>query len=157
MSISAVTRSRLETQGYVCTDDLQFEKVAPWVRFTPAICTVLMGSGTALASTPLLWALAPIAALGAIFPVHPFDLIYNYGVRYLTGTGPLPKNGAPRRFACGLAAVWLAATALAFGSGAMLAGYILGGILTAVAFIVSVSHFCIPSLIYGLLFGRRSM
>jgi hypothetical protein len=146
---------RLEIQGYVCNDDPRFAQVEPWIRFTPSICTVLMGLGTGFASTTLLWILAPIAALGAIFTAHPFDLIYNYGIRHLTGTQPLPKNGAPRRFACGLAAAWLVATALAFRAGAMLAGYILGGILTAVAFIVSVSHFCIPSLIYGLLFGRR--
>jgi hypothetical protein len=114
-----------------------------------------MGLGTALASTAILWALAPIAALGAIFPVHQFDLIYNYGLRHLTGTRPLPPNGAPRRFACGMAAAWLTATVWAFSIGATWAGYVLGGMLTAVAVIVSVSHFCIPSLIYGALLGRR--
>lgn len=156
MTISPATRGRLETQGFSPTDDPAFARVAPWLRFTPALCATFMGLGTALASPVILGALMPVAALGAIFPVHPFDLIYNRGIRRLTGTQPLPRNGAPRRFACGMAAVWLAATALAFGQGLTLPGYVLGGVLTAVAAVVSVSHFCMSSLIYGALFGRRS-
>ncbi len=155
MTISPATRERLEAQGFACTDDPAFARVAPWLRFTPALCTILMGLGTVLASPVILGALVPISALGAVFPVHPFDLIYNHGIRRLTGTQPLPRNGAPRRFACGMAAVWLAATALAFGLGLTLLGYILGGALVAVAAVVSVSHFCVPSLVYGALFGRR--
>lgn len=153
-TISATNRKRLEIQGFTGMDDEILSEVAPWLRFSPAVCAVLMGLGTALASPLILWALVPIAALGAIFRVHPFDLIYNHGLRYLTGTRPLPLNRAPRRFACGLAAVWLAATALAFQTGALLIGYVLGGVLTLVALIVSTTDFCIPSLIYGVLFGR---
>lgn len=157
MSISPVTRRRLETQGFVDLDDAMLAEVGPWLRFSPAICTVLMGLGTALASPVILGILVPIAVLGAIFPVHPFDLIYNYGVRHLSGTRPLPPNGSPRRFACGVAAVWLTATAWAFSAGAMLVGYVLGWVLTLVAAIVSVSHFCIPSTIYCALFGRPTI
>ena len=54
-----------------------------------------MGLGTALALTPLLWALVPFALLGSVFPVHPFDILYNLGLRYFTGTPLLPHNGAP--------------------------------------------------------------
>jgi hypothetical protein len=35
-------------------------------------------------------------------------------------------------------------------------GYVLGGALTVVAAIVSVTHFCIPSLIYNTLFRRSA-
>jgi len=155
MTVSPVIRKRLETQGFCDLDDAALAEVEPWLRFTPAVCTTLMGLGTALASAPLLWAMAATAALGAIFPVHPFDLAYNYGLRRLTGTRRLPANGAPRRFACGMATVWLVATGSAFAAGVAPVGYLLGGLLTAVAALVSVTHFCIPSLIYGTLFGRR--
>ena len=64
-----------------------------------------------LASPTILWILTPIAALGALTHVHPFDLIYNYGIRFFRHTGPLPKRPAQNRFACGIGAVWLAATA----------------------------------------------
>lgn len=110
-----------------------------------------MGTGTALALTPLLWAMVPLAALGAIFPVHPFDYLYNVGVRHLTNTPPLPRNGAPRRFACGVAAVWLIGTAQAFGINVAWMDYLLGGLLTAVAAIVSITHFCVPSTLYRFL------
>jgi hypothetical protein len=127
------------------------------MRTTTVLCGALIGLGTGLAFTPLLWAMVPIAALGAIFKVHPFDLIYNYGLRHLTGTRSLPRNGAPTRFACGVASVWLVATALAFEAGLAWQGYLLGGVLTSIGTIVSVTHFCIPSLVYQFLFGDRAL
>ena len=84
----------------------------------------------------------------------PFDLIYNHGIRYLRHTGPLPKRRAQSRFACGVGAIWLVATALAFQSGALITGYILGGALTGVALLVSTTDICIPSMIYNALFLR---
>lgn len=155
MAISETTRQRLETQGFTGLDDARLAEVEPWLRFTPAVCAFLMGVCTALASPAFLWALAAIAALGAIFPAHPFDLVYNFGVRRLTGTRALPPNGAPRRFACGLAAVWLSATGAVFLADAAIVGYAMGGLLTGMASIVALTHFCIPSLIYGALFGAE--
>jgi hypothetical protein len=100
-----------------------------------------------------LYALVPIAVLAAILPVHPFDLVYNYGLRRFTGTPQLPKRGAPNRFACGLGAVWLVATAIAFQLGALVAGYVLGGMLSLVGLLVSTTDICIPSLIFRTIFG----
>lgn len=85
---------------------------------------------------------------GVVLPRHPFDNLYNHGFRNLTGTRARPPNGAPRRFACALAAAWLGATGLAFQMDAMTAGHALGGALIAVAGLVSVTHFCNPSLLY---------
>jgi hypothetical protein len=102
----------------------------------------------------ILWVLTPIAALAALFPVHPFDLIYNYGIRYLRNTGPLPKRRAQSRFACGIGAVWSVATAWAFQSDALIVGYILGEALTGIAVLVSTTDICIPSMIYNVLFRR---
>jgi hypothetical protein len=152
--VSPAVRRRLETQGFVSLDEATLAEIGPWLRFSYALCALFTGLGTALASPLILWGLVPIAALGAIFPVHPFDLIYNYGVRHLTGTRPLPQNGAPKRFACGMGAVWLAVTAWAFGTEMMLLGYVLGSLFTAVATIAAVSYFCLPSTIYCALFGR---
>ena len=154
-TISATTRKRLKIQGFVGLDDDTLAEVAPWLRFSPVVCTVWMGLGTVFASPVVLWILVPFSALGAIFHAHPFDLIYNHGLRYLTGTRPLPPNGAPRRFACALATVWLAATAWAFQSGPPVVGYVLGGVLTLTALLVSTTDFCIPSLLYSAIFGRR--
>ena len=157
MSISPRLQSWLEMRGIACSSDPGFAKLVPWMRFTVVLCCTGMGVGTALAFTPLLWTMVLIAGLGSIFPRHPFDLVYNHGVRYLTGTRPLPLNGAPTRFACGVASVGLVATAVAFTTGVTWLGYLLGASLTSVAALVSVSHFCIPSMIYQLLFGERAL
>lgn len=145
---------RLDIQGFDTVAEDRLAEVAPWLRMAFALCAVLAIAGTALASIPLLLALAVIAGVAAASPVHPFDLIYNHGVRRFTGTGPLPRRGAPSRFACGLGAVWLVATAWAFGAGLMTLGYVLGFALSGVAVLVSTVDFCIPSMMFRTVFGR---
>ncbi len=151
--LSSSTRRRLDIQGFERYADADLAPVAPWLRLAFALCALIAGIGTVFASPLLLLVLVPIAALAAILPVHPFDLIYNHGLRRLTGTGPLPRRGAPSRFACGLGAVWLVATAWLFASGYLTAGYVLGGVLTAVAALVSTTDICVPSLVFRSVFG----
>jgi hypothetical protein len=156
MSASTSTlRRRVEAQGFHGLDDAALAEIGPWLRWSPALCAVLMAAATISASPPALWTLAALAALGAVLPAHPFDLLYNGVVRRLTGTRPIPRHGPQRRFACGLAAAWLAGTALAFRAGAEALGYALGGALTAVAAVVAVTNFCLPSLVYNAVVGRR--
>ncbi len=152
MSVSERTRHRLAVQGYRDLTADTLVAVAPWVRFSPALCATVMAVGTVLASPVVLWSLAAIAALGAVFPRHPFDLLYNYGLRHWAGTPALPRNGAPRRFACGVATVWLTATGLAFSAGMLAVGYTLGVLITATATLVSTTDICIPSMVYRALF-----
>jgi hypothetical protein len=156
MSVSDVRRRRLEAQGFVGFDDATLGEIGPWTRFSPSLCALLIGAGTVLASPIVLLAVMATALFGAVFPNHPFDLLYNYVVRRWTGTRPLPANPPQRRFACGIATVWLGLTAWAFINGALTLGYLLGGLMTVMATIVSTTDFCIPSLIYGLLFGRSA-
>jgi len=156
-SLSPSTRRRLSVQGFRDIEDEILAEIAPWLRMAFGMCALLAGAGTALASPILLWTLIPIAALAALFPVHPFDLIYNYGIRYLRNTGPLPKRRAQSRFACGVGTVWLVATAWAFQADALMLGYILGGVVTGIGVLVSTTDICIPSMIYnGLFLGPRT-
>ena len=157
MSLSPRLRSWLELRGIETSDDPEFLAMAPWVRTTFLLCGSLFGIATAFALTPLMWALVPIAAAGAIFKVQPFDLVYNYGIRHLTKTRKLPPNGPPTQFACGLATPWMVTTALSFHLGLAPLGYGLGGTLTAVALLVGVTHFCIPSFIYQFVVGDRAL
>lgn len=155
MAVSSAVRRRLEAQGFCDLDEATLDEVGPWLRWSPAFCTLFMVVGVALNSTAVLWALAATALLGALLPFHPFDLLYNYGARFLTGTRPLPHQGPQRRFACGIATVWLLVTGWAFYAGAPLVGYLLGAPLILVAALVSITHYCIPSLIYNTLFKTR--
>jgi hypothetical protein len=150
--LSASARRRLSVQGFSDIEDEILAEIAPWLRVAFGMCALLAGAGTALASPVILWTLMPIAALAALFPVHPFDLIYNYGIRYLRNTGPLPKRRAQSRFACGIGAVGVGATAWVFQAGALMLGYFLGGALTGIAVLVSTTDICIPSMIYNALF-----
>jgi uncharacterized protein DUF4395 len=155
MSMNPAVRSRLEAQGFCGLDDATLEEVAPWLRWSPVLCTLCMVVGIATQSSIVLWALAATAFLGVLLPFHPFDLLYNYGVRYLTGTRPLPRQGVQRRFACGIATAWLVATGWAFYVGAATLGFILGVPLVLVAALVSMTHICIPSMIYNAVFSKR--
>ncbi len=153
MSLSPATRRRLDIQGFETVDDAWLAEVAPWPRLAFGLCAAFAAVGTATASVAVLWSLVVIAALAALFPVHPFDLIYNWGIRHLRGTRPIPRRHAPSRFACGLGAVWLLATIWAFSVGQMVVGYLLGASLTSVALLVSTTDICIPSMVYRFIFG----
>ena len=138
----------LDIQGFDTVDAQALAPVARWLRLAFGLCALLGGLGTVLASPTILLVLAPVAALAAASPVHPFDLFYNYGIRHLTGTGPLPRRGVPSRVGCGMGAVLLLVTAWAFSAGHLVVGYALGGVLTFVVLLVSTTDICIPSLIY---------
>jgi hypothetical protein len=145
-------RCRLEAQGFMGLDDETMKELGPWLRWSPVLCTVTMIVGVALQSPLVLWSLASMAFLGMLLPFHPFDILYNYGVRHLIGTRAFPHQGPQRRFACGLASAWLIATGYAFYQGETTLALILGLSLIAVAALVSLTHFCIPSAIYNKLF-----
>jgi len=157
VELSPALRQRLDIQGYGCETDDALASTQLWLRFSPGLCATIAALGTALASPAVLWGLMVFAVLGAVLTFHPFDLIYNYGIRRLTRTPELPRNGAPRRFACAMASVWLLATGALFQAGFDPAGYVLGGALVATAGLITTTHICIPSLVYGMLFGRRNL
>jgi phosphate/sulfate permease len=148
------TKKRLEVSGFQLDDDAVAE-IGPWMRWSTSLCALFMILGTVLASPWVLWALAITAFAGSVLPNHPFDYGYNHGVRHITKTRPLPANTPARKFACGLATVWLTATGLAFFLGANTVGYVLGALLASVAGLVSITHICIPSMIYNALFGVK--
>ncbi len=152
-ALGARRLSRLDVQGFDTVDEELLAEVGPWLRLAFGLCATLAIAGTALASQPLLLALAGIAFLAAVFPVHPFDLIYNHGIRHATGTRPLPKRGPPARFACGVGALWLIVTVGAFQSSFTTVGYVLGFTLASVAILVSTMDICIPSMIFRAIFG----
>jgi hypothetical protein len=154
MSISKTVLNRLETQGFVHVDPTELNELKHWLRFTYALCAITTGFATALASPIFMYVVAVIAFLGGIFPIHLFDVVYNVLVRPFSKTKPLPHNGAPKRAACLMGAVWLAATGWLFSGGNLLTGYVLGGAFTLVAVIAASTHFCIPSTMYCAIMGR---
>ena len=152
-TVDAKHLHRLDVQGFDTVDEDLLAQVGPWLRMAFGLCAALAIVGTALASQPLLLTLAAIAFLAALSPVHPFDLIYNHGIRYVTGRPPLPRRGPPSRFACGVGALWLIVTVGAFDASLTTLGYVLGFTLASVALLVSTLDICIPSMIFRVMFG----
>ena len=152
-TVSARERRLVEMQGFTGLSDDALAEVGPWLRLAPAVCMLWTAVATWQASAAALWALAPIAFLGAILPGHPFDVFYNHGLRRLTGTRALPVYRAPRRTACAVATLWLLGAGWAFHAGASGLGYGLGYSLVAAAAVPVTTGFCIPSYFYGLVMG----
>jgi len=149
-------QERIEAQGFLGLDEGTVCRINYWLRLSPAICMVWAAVGTALQSATVLWWLVPFAALGGILPGHPFDLLYTYGFRYLVHGPPLPRYPLPRRFACLMATVMLVSAAWSFQVGLPLVGQVIGWTLVTAAFVQVSTGFCIPSFIYGLVFGKPS-
>jgi len=150
-------RPLVEMQGFIGFDDHTVKHLDYALRISPVLCMMLTAVATAMESVTLLWVLLPFAVSGAILRNHPFDVLYNYGLRHLTGGPIMPRYPMPRRFACMLASVWITAEALCFTYGMPLAGHLLGWSLVATAAVPVTTGFCVPSFLYGLIFGKPEM
>jgi hypothetical protein len=148
--------AHLTMQGY---GDLSAEeRRSLWLglRFSPALCLTGIALGAALASPALLLAMAVTAGVGGFLTAkHPFDYVYDAVLRPLLGGPSVPPSPPPRRFACQLATPWITAIAVAFGVGAPTAAWVLAVPLLVVATVNTITNWCLPSLIYGLLHGRQ--
>ena len=150
------TRKLLEMQGFYGVADEDLAKVDFGLRVSPIICVSLAAIATYAGSAPLFWALLPFAVLGGILPGHPFDVVYNYGLRHWIKGPRLPRYPAPRHFACVLASLFIIAAALSFQTGAVLTGQVIAGVLIVTAMVPITTGFCVPSFLYRLITGKIS-
>ena len=148
------THENLATQGY-CLSSAEARQLRAGLRFPTALCLGLVIIGLVLESALLIAVLVPIGAVAGWSARHPFDHLWNHGVRHLTGAPPIPPNPTRRRHAFKLATVWLAAVAVLFAVGASTAALVLGGVLVSVCSLVTVTNFCIPSTLLAWLEARR--
>ena len=151
--ISLRTRKNIEAQGFLGLDDIQIAQLNGWLRFSPAVCMAWTATGIVMASPAVIGWLIPFALLGGVMRGHPFDVVYNYGIRFVTLGPKIPAYGNPRRFGCLMASLVLSLTAASFASGFHAVGYMLGGTLVSMAGVNVATGFCIPSHMYGKLFG----
>jgi len=146
--------ANLDVQGYCLT--AEESRGLRWgLRFPTALCLALAVTGLVLQSAALILALVPIGAVAGWTRRHPFDLIWNHGLRHLSGAPELPPNPTPRRHAFKLATVWLLAVGLLFAFGQTTAGLVLGAVLVGVCGLVTTTNFCVPSTLLGIWWRRR--
>ena len=147
------TQANLQTQGYRLGGD-EARALRIGLRFPTALCLALVATGLALESALMIALLVPIGAIAGWTSRHPFDLIWNYGLRHVARAPELPPNPVRRRHAFKLATIWLAAVATLFAVDATTAALALGGVLVAVCSLVTATNFCIPSTLLAWLDGR---
>ena len=150
--LSSARINNLKAQGYRSYSDAELSALAFGNRFAYIVCGAIVAIAVAAANIPTLIAMTIVAFFGIILPYHPFDYIYNHVLRGMLNKPELLRRSKQLKFACVIATLWLGGTTYLFYAGLVMAGYVLGGLLVAVAFIVSVTDFCIPSMIYNFIF-----
>jgi len=151
--MTEAVRRRLMLQGFACDSDPSVASAAAWLRFTPALSTLCIITGTVLPSPVILWAFAVLAGIGAL-GWHAFDQVFNAVIRGWVQAPALPPNPAPRRFAMAVAAVWSGAAGLLIALGLVWEGIAAGALLAGAGFTVATTHFCLGSWLYRRLWNR---
>jgi hypothetical protein len=134
--------------------DATYAQINYPLRIAPGIMMLWVAAGTVLAAPQILWALVPFTALGAILQGHPFDVLYNYGLRYLVRAPKLPRYGNRRRIAFAVATIMVSLVAGAFQAGVPLLGYIVGGAIVASTCLNVFTGICGPAVMAARLFGK---
>jgi hypothetical protein len=146
------SRGCLTMQGYGSLGEDERRSLWLGLRFSPLLCLSGIAVGAVLAWPALLLAMAVTAAIGGFVTAkHPFDYVYDGVLRPLLGGPRVPPSPAPRRFACQMATPWIVAIAVAFWAGAPAVAWLLAAPLLMVAAANSITNWCLPSLVYGLL------
>ena len=148
------THSNLATQGYRISGE-RVRALRYGLRFPTALCLALVVVALALQSALMIALLVPVGVVAGWTSRHPFDLLWDHGLRHLGDKPRLPPNPARRRHAFKLAAVWLAVVAALLAAGLHTAGLVLGGVLVAVCALVTVTNFCVPSTVLAWFEGHR--
>ena len=136
--------ANLAIQGYTLEPEDR-RRLDVGLRFPTALCLVLVIIALALQSAPMLFALSVLGVVAGFSSRHPFDHLWNGGVRHLLGAPEVPPNPPRRRHAFKVATAWLLLVASLFAAGAGTAGLVLGGMLVAACTAVTLFNLCLPS------------
>ena len=149
-------RANLTTQGY-CLSDAERRELAIGLRFSTGLCLSLVVVALVLQSAVMVFALTGIGVVASLAAHHPFDRLWNHGVRHLVVGGPaLPTNPRRRRDAFKVATVWLAIVGTLLAAGATTVALVLGGLLVAACATVTATNLCLPSEMFAWLERRRA-
>jgi len=115
------------------------------LRFSTGLCLALVIVALALESPVMVFALSVIGVIAGLSARHPFDHLWNHGVRHLVGGPPLPPNPTRRRHAFKVATAWLVVVGGLLAAGATLVALALGGLLVAACATVTATNLCLSS------------
>jgi Domain of unknown function (DUF4395) len=153
--VATWTRCNLEVQGFELS--AEHSRALRWaVRLPTALCLALVVIGLALQSAVIILALVPIGAVAGWTRRHPFDAIWNHGLRRAFGAPALPPNPTRRRHDFKLATVWLLGVDVLLAVGETTAALVLAAPMLAVCGVVTATNFCVPSTLLALWERRGS-
>jgi hypothetical protein len=148
-------RGNLTTQGY-CPSDAERRELALGLRFSTGLCLSLVVVALVLQSAVMVFALTGIGVVASVAARHPFDHVWNHGVRHVVGGPVLPPNPRRHRDAFKVATGWLAIVGTLLAAGATTVALMLGGLLVAACATVTAANLCLPSEIFAWLQRRRA-
>ena len=121
-------------------------------RLAPGFCAMGATLVAALGSSPVALVLTLTAVIGTFASNHPVETVYNELARRF-GRGEIPPNRAAKRLACLLGTAFLGTSTLLILLGETDAGRIVAAAFAVVAWFVTVTNVCVPSLLSIMLFG----
>ena len=124
------------------------------LQFQPTIVGSMMLVGILTQSPAIFLLLSAVLWLNVLVPAaNPFENFYNRFVARRRGRPPLTPAPGPRRFAQGMAAVFMLAAGLTLLQGWRTASYVFQGLLVVAFAALLIGKFCLGAYVYHLLKG----
>lgn len=133
-----------------CLTEQEGARLRVGLRFSTGLRLPLVATGLALESAPIIFGMAAIGAFAGFTSRHPFDLLWNHGVRHLTGTPELPPNPRRRRHPFKVGTAWLLTLGVLLMAGLEGVALALGIALLGACALVTTINFCVPSMLLWL-------
>lgn len=155
MTVGGWMRGNLTTQGY-CLTDAERRELAVGLRFSTGLCLGLVVVALVLASPVMVFAMSGIGLVAGFGARHPFDHVWNHGVRRLVSGPELPPTPPRRRDAFKVGTAWLLIVGTLLAVGATTVALALGGLLAAACATVTATNLCLPSETFAWLERHRA-
>lgn len=159
---SQVIRNFMKQQGFAeessATCDMHFAGLyfQPRIVFPLVVVGVILNAlGLVLASAVLFFVLAAALCWNVAFPaLNPFERLYNAAIAMPRGQTLLPPAPGPRRFAQGMAAVFMLVVGVSLLQGWQVVAWIFEAGLVVAFSALLFGKFCLGAYIYHLLRGE---
>jgi len=155
MTPGAWMRGNLTTQGY-CLSDTERRELAVGLRFSTGLCLCLVIVALVLPSPLMVFAMSGIGLIAGFGARHPFDHVWNHGVRRFIGGPELPPTPPRRRDAFKVGTAWLLIVGTLLAAGVSTVALVLGGTLAAACATLTATNLCLPSETFAWIDRRRT-
>src|SRR6266480_2495571 len=157
MTSSAVTNF-MKQQGFAPESPDRAALQFRGLQFQPTIVAAVMLVAILTQSAVIFLPVSAVLWLNVLVPAaNPFENFYNRLVARRRGRPPLTPAPGPRRFAQGMAAVFLLAAGLTLLPGWRTASYVFQGLLVVAFAALLLGKFCLGAYVYHLLRGNVAL